>query len=277
VYSSLNKVDLVVEGGLAVQTDHREPDEILGSWDVSVVLAAARALNPVRYAVAERVRFAHLAEPPARLRELYAALGAETEVREEVAPPQPDEARADQLVREALGTLADRVLREWGVTSAATGLERLETAYAARVGAIGDDDEIERWTAVVELGAAVGALILREVPGARWGRDPRQLSPIPYLVEREGHLTNVFGKVERYFREGPSESPSHLFRMLKDDGLQDGPLMLNLRPRDWSGKDDALLIHGLLPEADGAEVPLIALICRTRSGRCRRTPRTSRR
>lgn len=266
MFSSLHKVDIAVEdarGQIAIQTDHRDAGEIESTYDLSAIFALTRAINPIRCGNFVGVRFAMLNTAPERLVTLMRAAGAEVErVEQETLAPQPDDALVDQLAAEALSALGRRVLSELGVEPTAEGLIAAEREYAARARAScgPDDDEIGYWTALVELGAATGE-ILRSLHGGTWVRDPEFFSMIPFMISRDDMLTNVFGKVERFFERGPSEAPTRLLLAAQDQHAPDGPVMFNLRPRDWGGRDIALWEPLLASSSDEADTaPLVALV-----------------
>jgi hypothetical protein len=274
VYSSLQKVDIVLTGEagqVAVQTDHREPAEIAREMDLSVVLAIARGLNPIRGAGCDAVRFAFLHPPPEPMLEVCRAVGAEIEIpgeeRMEEAVPR-DDALLASLADRAMRAIGSRLLLEHPVPEDEQGIEALCAIWAARAAAVGsvEEDEVGYWTAVVELAAAVGEILCRRFD-VRWGIDPQFYSVVPLvLVDTDrSAMTNLVNKVERYFAEGPSESPAQLFRILTDQAGRDsagGPVMFNLRPAGWSVRHQALVLPPLFASggAEDDELPLIALV-----------------
>jgi hypothetical protein len=262
VYSSLDKVDIVIEekdAKVAVQTDHRDAAEIESDWDRSVLFGLARIANPVRGKVADRVRVVFMQTPPAAMVELCRLAGAEVEIVSDgtLLPPTPDLERARQIGVQALRSLGSRVL---GVLPADdTAIEALQRYFQERVAAVSEDDEITRWEAVLDLGAGVGEVILRSF-GGRWVADPDWFSTVPFVHEQAETLTNVFGKVEKYLQFGESEAPLLLLRMLRDSQLGDGPAMYSLRPHDWAGREHGLVLPlGLGPEV-AEHMPLVAMV-----------------
>lgn len=267
MYSSLNKIDIVLDDAgrkVAVQTDHREAAEIDRDWEVSAAFAAARAVNPRRAGGCGAVRFAMMHRPSDRYLELCAALGAEVEIvpEQRTMAAAPDEARALAIVGEALRALGTRLLARRGLGDDEAGIVKLQEEYAMRAGAAGgvEEDEIGHWTAVVELAAGVGEVLCRRY-GTTWGSDPEFFAMIPLVLVDGEARTNVFGKVERYFEEGPSEAPAKLFTMLADHGAQlQGPVMFNLRPADWAGRDRALVLPRLLENLPDGDQPVLVLV-----------------
>jgi hypothetical protein len=262
VYSSLDKVDIVIEekdAKVAVQTDHREAAEIEADWDRSVLFGLARIANPVRGKVADRVRVVFMQTPPAAMVELCRLAGAEVELMADgqLLEPTPDPDRARELGARALRSLGAKVL---GVLPADdTTIEVLQRHCQERLAEASSDDEITRWEAVLDLGAGVGEVILRSF-GGKWASDPDWFSTIPFVHEQGDALTNVFGKVEKYLKFGDSEQPVLLLRMLRDARLGDGPAMFSLRPHDWPGREHGLVLPlGLGPEV-AENLPLVALV-----------------
>jgi hypothetical protein len=262
VYSSLDKVDIVIEekdAKVAVQTDHRDAVEIETDWDRSVLFALARIANPVRGKVADRVRVVFMQSPPAAMVELCRWAGAEVEIMADsnLLPPIPDPERAREVGVQALRSLGAKVL---GILPADdTAIAALQRYFQERMASAEEDDEITRWEAVLDLGAGVGEVILRSF-GGKWAADPDWFSAIPFVHEQGGSLTNVFGKVEKYLEFGESEQPVLLLKLLRDSKLGDGPAMYSLRPHDWAGREHGLVLPlGLGPEV-AENMPLVALV-----------------
>lgn len=267
MYSSLHKIDIVVdqpEGKLAVQTDHREQAELEEELDLSVIFALTRIINPMRMDYAG-VRMVFLGSPPPSILDLVAWAGAEAELtaKDQNLPPRPDAERVDRVAREALDRLGQWVLADLGVSADEAGLRAVEREYAARVASFGDrkEDEIGYWTSVVHLGAATGA-VLGALQGGQWVRDPQFFGLIPFMWSHGERLSNVFDKVERFFSEGESESPTVLLRLAADSHVEPGKVMFNLRPPDWGARDQAWF-RPLMETGEGLEgddVPLVALV-----------------
>lgn len=265
LFSSLHRIDFAIEGEqgqIAVQTDHRDAAEIGASYDLSVVFAAARALNPIRTNTTSGVRFTLMNEPPPEFVALLRAAGAEVEVMDrEILPPAPDDALLDRLAGESLSGLGRRVLAAHGAEATAEGLAKIQQAIRAEAPSSPEDDEIAYWTAIVELGAVTGE-ILRQRFGGRWIRDPGFYSMIPFMFEQNGAMTNVFGKVERFFEHGDSEAPTHLLAAAEDARMEGGTVMFNLRPHDWVHREAALwrpLLQGF-DKLESDALPLVSLV-----------------
>lgn len=267
MFASLDRIDVVAEEDdgqrLAVQTDHRTPDEIEADWELSVIFTLTRALNPLRTDAADRVRFAFAHRPPEALVALIRRVGAELEIDDEaVLPGEPGDPDAiDALASDCLRTLGRATLESFGVEADEAGLITVQHALRERALALGkEEDELGYWTALVELGAVTGE-VLQGFGEHAWVRDPDFYGMIPFILGRDGSLTNVFGKVERYFEQGPSQEPSSLLRIMEDSltDVEEAPIMFNLRPADWAGLGKAWT-RPLLDSPDEASLPVIALV-----------------
>lgn len=270
MYSSLHKVDIGIDedgARIAVQTDHRQPAEIDEAPELSVIFAVTRVINPLRAGGFDRVRYTLLNRPPPWFHELLRLAGAEIETMgpdnelQVEASLAPEAQSVDQRVAMALRSLGARIFNERGLPLTEQGLLQLQAEYAERAEASGgrEEDEIGWWTAVVELGAAVGELLLTRY-GGRWARDADFASLIPWMIGRGSAYTNVFSKVERFFEHGEVETPVHLLRIHQDQAMEDGPVMFNLRPGDWFGRERAWG-RALLPGADDAPTqPFVTLV-----------------
>lgn len=263
MFSSLQQVDLVVteeDRTIAVQTDARTRAQMEEMLDVSVVFAIARALNPIRAASCDGVRFAFVHDPPERLRQAIAAAGSALEVVSlgEIVPAAPrDDAGLTRIAGEALRALGSRILAAYGLDADEAAIELLSAIYAERVG---EDGGRDRWVSVVELAAGVGEVLCRRF-GLQWAIDPGFCAMVPMLLVDGDAMTNVFGKIERFLREGASEAPSGLYRLLSDaDRISDGPVMFDLRPRSWGAQSQALVLGPLIEGPPEADIPLITLV-----------------
>jgi len=235
VFNELAKIDFVVtiDGrDVAVQTDHREAEQIEADWESSVLFAAARVRNPLRSGRCAAVRYAAMQGPPARFARLLTALGATVEVTpgETLHEAAPDTALAEAEVNAAIERLGERVLAEHG------SLEAAEKEIAA---GLDRESEAETWGAVVALGAATVVSIRRKYP-ARLVADEEIHCMIPYRFAVGNSVINVFGRTERFLNEDPSELPSRLLAVLDDQQAPDGEVMFQFRPHDFAGRELAL-------------------------------------
>lgn len=272
MFCSLDKIDLVVgpDGQIAVQTDHRSAAEIDAQRDLSTLFALTRARNPQRNDF-QTVRFAGMqGPPPAWYLRLVQIAGAEFEVEDGMHAAEPDEQEQLTLATAALSSLGRQIIQENGITKDLAGLEQLESQQRQRVTDSGEkEDELTYWTAVVELGAAVG-VVLTSIYGGTWKADPGFHSHVPFVLSVPSAsgdaMGNVFGKVERFFEEGLSEAPSTLFTMLADVNAappaDTAVVYPALRAKEWAGK--ATSICGPLladsPKTEGVNIPLVALV-----------------
>lgn len=269
MYASLDRADMAVEEDgrrLAIQTEHRSAAEIDEDYDLSVIFALTRCLNPLRSDQFDGVRFAFLEQPHDGLVALLTAAGAEIEhFGGNVSNLEPSgEAQldvVDEAVRGALERVGRATLARYQVRPDVSGLKQLQTLMYAQVAVMGgpEDDEIGWWTSVVELGAATGEVI-KSMHQGNWVRDDQQMTTVPFVFGRGSSVTNVFDKVERFFERGESEAPTILLDILKDDGAEAGATMYNLRPAGWGGQQFGWCrpLLGNLEALD--DVPLVALV-----------------
>ena len=263
MYLDLDRLDMRVQderGPFGVQTDHRDAEEIQAQAELSTVMMLTRVLNAQRGTEpVDRVRLAMMRTPPKWFIELACAAGAEVEEADSglVHPAAVDTDRVLRAASQALLSLGQASFKRNGVSADAAGLESLQHQIGVRVGAMGGKDDKEAyWSAVIELGAATGWLLINRY-GHSWVPDPKFFGTIPFMCGKDGSLSNVFDKVERFFRDGPSEAPTFLLSLAKDAELPDGMVMINLRPHDWAGVELACCE----PILDGeAPVPVLALV-----------------
>ncbi len=256
MFNELAKIDFVVRVNgqdVAVQTDHREADEIEADWETSVLFAAARVRNPLRSGRCAAVRYAAMQGPPERFARLLAALGASVEVTpgETRHPASPDPTVVESEVNAAIERLGERVLAEHG---------ELEVAERAIVARLDKELEGEVWAAVAALGSATVVAIRRQYP-ARLVADDEIQCMIPFRFAVGGTLINVFGRTERFLNEDNTEFPSRFLAMLADQLAPDGDVMYQLRPHDFPGRELALHVPILgTTEALEAKLPLLGIV-----------------
>lgn len=263
MYLDLDRLDVRAkdeQGDLAVQTDHRSAEEINADPRISALMMLTRVLNPQRGTEPiARVRLAMAKTAPGWFSDLARAAGAEVEYAGELSPASPDPDKVLQAASEALLSLGEVTFRTSGCAPNAAGLEELQHRIGVRVGALGGKEDPEAyWRAVFELGAATGWILVKEY-GHSWVRDPKFFGTIPFMCGKDSSLSNVFDKVERFFRDGPSEAPTFLLSLAEDAALPDGQVMFNLRPHDWAGVEMACcwpVLEGELP----SPVPVLALV-----------------
>ena len=263
MYLDLDRLDMRVrdeDGPFGVQTDHRDAGEIEAHAELSTVMMLTRVLNAQRGAEpVERVRLAMMQTPPQWFIDLACAAGAEVEEAGSgrVHPASADSERVLKAASAALLSIGEASFRRNRLSPDAAGLESLQHQIGVRVGAMGGKEDKEAyWSAVLELGAATGLILVRSY-GHSWVPDPKFFGTIPFMCGKDGSLSNVFDKVERFFRDGPSEAPTFLLSLAQDAALPDGLVMFNLRPHDWAGVEMACCE----PILDGeTPVPVLALV-----------------
>lgn len=256
MYNELAKIDFIVKvdgQDVAVQTDHREAEEIEQDWDTSVLFAAARVRNPVRSGRCTAVRYAAMQGPSERFGRLVAALGASVEVTpgNAVHAAAPDATLADAEVNAAIERLGERVLAEHG------GLEAAEKALRD---SLDPEFEGEMWATVAALGSATVVAIRRRYP-ARLVADEEIHCMIPYRFAVGTAVLNVFGRTERFLNEDATEFPSRLIAMLDDQQAPEGDVMFQLRPHDFPGRELALHVP-ILAKTENIEpkMPILGIV-----------------
>lgn len=268
MYSSLQKLDMVVDdperGPMAVQTDHRTPDEIDAEWDLSLVFLAVRARAALLCGQVKAVRFAFLHPPPERMVRFARSCGAEVEagMGSPVLAPDPDLAGATLLVEEAFLRLGAEAFREHRLSADLVGLEALEERLAgATPSGPEDEGELPYWTNVARLGGAA-ALVAKAMFGGALHADDELAGPIPFRWSQGGALTNLFGRAATFLDDDPGVAPSKLVALVGGQQEPDGDIMFHLRPPGWEGLELALTVP-LLPNAErlGAHaLPVVAIV-----------------
>ncbi|MEQ1507136.1 MAG: hypothetical protein ABMB14_33215 [Myxococcota bacterium] len=262
MYASLGGMDLgYVEADgvrIADQTDHRTAQEIASEPELSLVFAVSRALVPVASGACDLVRFSFTHDPPAAVREILVAAGAEVRGPTATFAPAPDPAKVEAETAAALRALGSRVLKAHRVTDDEAGIIALQATYAARAARGPDADPVGFWTAVVELGAAVGEVLCRRSGGA-FVHASQIASPVPFLAGADpGPLANVFQKATKFFERGEDDAPVRLLGMVASGSADPGAPMINLYPPDWTGRSIAAA-HRLMND-EVAPVPVVALV-----------------
>lgn len=262
MYSSLHKLDIVAKDPqgtpLVVQTDHRGKDEIDGDVEISVLFALTRTLLPKRTEYKDaKIRYVAMDDLHPAIARVCVSTGAEVEAKgtivdlSRVAKTAP----AD-LADEAFASLGKKALAREGLSADEQGLVRFE-ATLEKVSM--EEDEIRYWTNIAELAAVTGE-VLRAKFGGRWVDDPQGWADMPFMFQIAGDsgFMNPVGKAVKFFLHGASESPRFLFKALEDRGTPDGPLLVNLKPSTWGGRDQALceIVEPTLAQT-GADLPIV--------------------
>jgi hypothetical protein len=254
VYTSIDRVDIVAEKDgvkLFLQTDHRSAEEMDEDPELSVLFALIRTLLPRRLAAAEpgpsRVRYVAMQAVSRAVHEAVASTGAELEMpasghREPVAFDGPVSAPAE-LADQAFAGLARRVLLREELPLSAEGLAAFEGRVLQTEWDLEDEEqEIERWTAALELAALVGEC-LRQQTGGRWVITADELGSrdasitaddfglLPFAFRfGDQQLSNAANKAIRAMTE-PGQSTVQLLSAMAESG--EGVTMLTLKPASW--------------------------------------------
>jgi hypothetical protein len=256
-------MDITIEGErglIAVQTDHRNADEMSEQPHISTVFAVTRVLNPMRAEgdEFEGVKLVGMHPLADFLAHVVRCAGARVEVEGQAElPPTPDDEETDRLFNIAMEDLAKEVVEKRGLNFNADALSELQREFYGEASEGPEGDEILYWESAVRLASVVAEVIRRE-HGGKWVRDPGWYSTLPYvfsLVETSENIINVFGKVEKYFGRGSIDEPTQLLQMAADSGSESGPFLPNLRPADWA-LAERVLAERMIEGSD--EVPWVA-------------------
>lgn len=267
MFCDLDKIDIVytqADGAtVGVQTDHRATDALAEDLPRTIVFTLARILRPMSSEHGlDHVECVFPAMPPERLREAIETAGARLRVEEALVEPlhAVDEAQADRIAAEALETVGRDALDRAGCARTAEGLEALERKLSPAAAEYEAWVPEQRFTAVLELGAAAGE-VMRAEHGGRWVRDSHFQQALPFTVDRDGACTNLFGRATRFFEESTDEGPSLLLRTATE-GPTDGPILPVLRAANYgAGTQGARTSRPLLEGLEDVEgVPHVYLV-----------------
>jgi hypothetical protein len=168
VFASLTRIDIVAEGPIYYQTDHRPRAEIEATPELSVLFALVRICNARRHKPAERpvAVYAAAHDVPPFLEEAVAAAGALLANAGDLTgrAPAPTSATVSELADRAFRGLANRVQRRLSAADATAALRALEAEILASP-PTQDADETRYWTSVLELCALTGELLRAAHPG----------------------------------------------------------------------------------------------------------------
>ena len=263
MYSSLHKIDIVanIDGAsTCVQTDHRDRAEIEAEREISIVFGVARMLAPgLADPAKKRAQYVCMGELPTFMRELVRVCGATFTENGEKTPREPaiaaDLEAVARISHDALMTLGRDVFARRGIEASPDGLRQLEESIRDEDELDLEENEIAYYTTMVELAAATGVVVAGREPKARWCMTPQVMSLVPLALDiGGGHLTNVFGRTERYFEGEVSQGPSALLEMTETRA--DAMVVGILKPAEWAqGHKIAPLSE---PLAKGEGLPVIA-------------------
>ena len=277
MYSSIKRVDIVAEEDgveVCIQTDHREPSEMEEDAELSVLFALIRTLLPRRFATDGKpmpvVRYAALQGASRAVAEAVASTGAQLESMASGNPeriPFDGPVRAPAEIADAAMTgLAHRVLLREGLPLSAEGLATFESRIQdAGLDPDDDEDEIEAWTAVLELAAVTGEAIRRQ-HGGHWVLTEEALGPNPQgitaadfgllpfaFAHDNGHVSNAANKAVRAMTE-PGQSTVQLL-VPPPDTEAGGTTILCLKPAAWG--TDGMVARKLFESL--ADSPLVVV------------------
>jgi len=277
VYCSIDKIDLAtrLDGqAIAVQTDHRNRDELEAEPELTVLFAMARVVN-ARSQLADdghpraAVHYVVSADPPTSLREALTAAGATLEradlglMIERLAPGSEDAVGA--LADHAFSELAHRTAVRVGTRDVAMALHMLEAQTFANPPS--RDDEVAYWSRVLELAALAGEL-LRAKYGGQWIQTDRALVPFGFQLFAAGEATILFptNRAQRVIEDGPDES---LFKLLvaaeetvqRPTTLETGRLMPSLRHRRDVVLDEVVWRPVISEDTGGPPPDLPIIVC----------------
>ena len=206
-----------------IQTDHRSPEEMDETPEISVLFALVRTLLPKRLGEdgqPAQVRYAALSGASAGVAEAIASTGAELESMANGSPeiiPYPGTPRTPAEIADAAFTaLAHGVALREGLPISGEGL----SAFEQRLRDLGldtEEEEIDGWTGIVELAAFTGECIRRRDEGGHWSladelfADNDKIAPadfglLPFLFSsKDGMIQNAANKAIRAMTE-PGQS-----------------------------------------------------------------------
>ena len=248
MYCSIDKIDMAarVDGTpIAIQTDHRDREQIEAEPELTALFAMARIVNARAQLAGDghphaAVHYVVSGEPPAVLREALAAAGAMIEradrdlVLEDLGPGSVPEVGA--IADRCFVALARRAASRVGSRDLAIALRMLEDQTFANPPSRDTDEELY-WSRVLELAALTGELLRAKYPG-HWVQSDRALVPFGFQLTSASDSAVMFptNRAQRVIDDGPDES---LFKLLvaaeetmyRPTDVATGRLMPSLRHR----------------------------------------------
>ncbi|MEM6989334.1 MAG: hypothetical protein AAF721_02515 [Myxococcota bacterium] len=281
MFSSLDKIDMMGEQDgvkICVQSDHRSPEEMDETPELSVLFALVRMLVPRQVAQdgepAPRIRYTGLQGASRGVHEAIAAAGGELESMANGSPESVPFVGTPRSVRdiadEAFRGLAHRVALREDLRVDANGLKALEESVLEAGWDFEDDeDEIPAWTALMELAAFAGEC-LRQLQGGRWvlteevlrggdgdhGITADDFGLLPFSFARDnGQFANVANKARRVMGE-PGQSMLQMLVVDDASAADDGPTVVVLKPPEWGSH--AVISRPLLQQIPDVPLAVIA-------------------
>lgn len=256
-----------------IQTDHRSPEEMDETPEISAVFALVRTLLPKRLGDEghpARVRYAALAGASAGVAEAVAATGAELESMASGAPEiiayRGTPRTPAEIVDAAFAALAHRVALREGLPISGEGLATFEERLRAQ-GLDTEEEEIEGWTGIVELAAFTGECIRRRDEGGHWSvtdelfTDHDKIAPadfglLPFVFSGKGGMVqNAANKAIRAMTE-PGQSCVQMLVSTKPAEGEPGVTMVVLKPPGWG--THGVYARPLMASYDESPVAVIA-------------------
>lgn len=248
MYSSIQKVDVIAEGedgALLVQTDHRRADEIEKAPELSVLFAVARIVNARHIAVAEKLKvadivYAAIIDTPPQF--LLDAIGAAGGVLETMPGRERTRLSSDrdpvELVDHSFRALSAVVCDRLEVDEPLEAIDALEADVGGAFGHEPDEEnEIEYWTAVLELMAVTGEVIRARTGGSWVITEDSDKSTVPFAFKLpSGALLVPGNRAMRSLEEGAGQGMHALLFALddlakRDAKTHDGPVLPSLRSK----------------------------------------------
>jgi len=267
VYCSIETIDLLSQAvgrPVAIQTDHRSPDEIEAEPELSTLFAMARVLN-ARGHLAEdghpdaAVHYVLPAGAPPLLVDALTAVGATLE-RTHTQPLGPPSREAIAGIADrAFGDLARRAARRIGTRDLAMALRMLEGQTFADPPE--RSDEPLYWQRVLELAALAGELLRAKYPHALgWVQSDRSIMPFGFGIDASTIMFPT-NRAQRVIEDGADES---LFKLLvaAEETMRDPSeattrrLMPSLRDRRTVELDEVVW-RPVLADAGPVDLPIV--------------------
>lgn len=269
MYCSIDKIDLLSPctsrgSPIAIQTDHRSPEEIEAEPELSSLYAMARVINARGHLADDghsdaAVHYVLPAEVPDVLRDALTAVGATIDHAgvnklEWLGPAS--QVDAETIADRAFADLARRAAARVGTRDLAMALRMLEDqTFAAPPDR---SDEPLYWQRVLELAALAGELLRAKYPHALgWVQTDRAMVPFGFGIDATTILFPT-NRAQRVIEDGADES---LFKLLlaaeETTNVREGRLMPSLRDRR-SVELDEIVWRSVLSEAAGpADLPIV--------------------
>jgi hypothetical protein len=222
MYASLTSIDIVTgkdgQDQEYIQTDHRTTEEIEAEPELSVLFALVRVLTPLRWARENdrrgTVLYHALHQPPAFLVQAIHAAGGRLTVGDDRTPVEVGVTPAlETIMAAAFAGLAERTAVAEGVELTLQGLQAIEDRIAENAG--DEEDPIDYWTAVMQLGAFAGEVI-RRGNGGHWQVVDTGTLPFALITPFEDSeaTVNPLGKAIKRFANGPEDCVAWLVQVV---------------------------------------------------------------